>query len=331
MKRRVVLFRSMDDGRTFIGPVDVGLGEGKGLAAYNLLVLSDGTLVVPMSEYPNYAVEKDASTWRAVLALSTDGGVTFSPRKPIAEINFGGLKKLREQQKSGRIDQIGGPVFAADIESKVSRPDLRRVDGPRRRPVPAEALALERPRRNVEQAAARRPRRARDVVAVSTDDRGQPRRRPRRLLLQHGGVSGSQEVRRLLHRLARRRRHVPAQGPRLERVVLALRCRKSPAGAVRAERSRAGHHLHALRALALARRRRLHRFDGRRRRRVPSVLDGRPQRHLSALQRRHPRRVAAGEETRTRREGASSSDRSRSSSIPFATTRRRGRWSCPSV
>jgi BNR/Asp-box repeat len=118
MKRRVVLFRSMDDGRTFIGPVDVGLGEGKGLAAYNLLVLSDGTLVVPMSEYPNYAVEKDASTWRAVLALSTDGGVTFSPRKPIAEINFGGLKKLREQQKSGRIDQIGGPVFAADISPK---------------------------------------------------------------------------------------------------------------------------------------------------------------------------------------------------------------------
>jgi hypothetical protein len=118
MKRRVVLFRSTDDGRTFIGPVDVGLGEGKGLAAYNLLVLSDGTLVVPMSEYPNYAIEKEASTWRAVLSLSTDGGVTFSPRKPIAEINFGGLKKLREQQKSGRIDQIGGPVFAADVSPK---------------------------------------------------------------------------------------------------------------------------------------------------------------------------------------------------------------------
>ncbi len=118
MKRRVVLFRSADDGRSFIGPVDVGLGEGKGLAAYNLLVLSDGTLVVPMSEYPNYATEKEASTWRAVVSLSTDGGVTFSPRKPVAEINFGGLKKLREQQKSGRIDQIGGPVFAADLGPK---------------------------------------------------------------------------------------------------------------------------------------------------------------------------------------------------------------------
>ena len=118
MRRRVVLFRSMDDGRTFIGPVEVGLGEGKGLAAYNLLVLSDGTLVVPMSEYPNYGIDKDASTWRAVISLSTDGGVTFSPRKPVAEINFGGLKKLRDQQKSGRIDQIGGPVFAADASSR---------------------------------------------------------------------------------------------------------------------------------------------------------------------------------------------------------------------
>jgi hypothetical protein len=118
MRRRVVLFRSMDDGRTFIGPVEVGLGEGKGLAAYNLLVLSDGTLVVPMSEYPNYAVEKDAATWRAVLAISTDGGVTFSPRKPVADINFGGLKRLREQQKSGRIDQISGPVFAVDVSPK---------------------------------------------------------------------------------------------------------------------------------------------------------------------------------------------------------------------
>ncbi len=114
MRRRVVLYRSSDDGRSFIGPLEVASGDGRGLAAYNLLILSDGTLFLPMSEYPNYAKEKEASTWKLLFSLSTDGGITFSPKRPIAEVSFGGLKKLREQQKSGRVDQVGGAVFAAD-------------------------------------------------------------------------------------------------------------------------------------------------------------------------------------------------------------------------
>lgn len=118
MRRRVVLYRSSDDARSFVGPIEVAKGDGRGLAAYNLLVLSDGTLFIPMSEYPNYAREKEASTWKVVYSLSSDGGVTFSPRRPIAEIRFGGLKRLRDQQKSGRIDQITGPVFAVDPGGK---------------------------------------------------------------------------------------------------------------------------------------------------------------------------------------------------------------------
>ncbi|MGH9368400.1 MAG: sialidase family protein, partial [Thermoanaerobaculia bacterium] len=118
MRRRVVLFRSSDDGRSFIGPVEVAKGDGRGLAAYNPLVLSDGALFIPMMEYPNYAIEKEASTWKAVFSFSTDGGVTFSPRRPIAEVRFGGLKAMREQQKSGRVDGISGPVFAVDPGGK---------------------------------------------------------------------------------------------------------------------------------------------------------------------------------------------------------------------
>src|SRR3972149_7439210 len=118
MRRRVVLFRSLDDGRSFIGPVEVARGNNTGLAAQNLLVLSDGTLFIPMVEYPNYAIDKEASTWKAVFSLSTDGGVTFSSRRLIAEGAFGGVKVMRKIQGSGRVDQMAGPGFAVDPGGK---------------------------------------------------------------------------------------------------------------------------------------------------------------------------------------------------------------------
>ena len=117
-RSRVVLYRSSDDGRTFTGPVLVAPGEGRGLAAYNPLVLSDGTLFVPMMEYPNYATEKDVKTWKAVFSLSKDGGVSFSPKQPIGEVLFGGVSAMREQQKSARVDGITGPVFGIDRSGK---------------------------------------------------------------------------------------------------------------------------------------------------------------------------------------------------------------------
>jgi hypothetical protein len=118
MKRRVVLFRSSDDGRSFIGPIEVARGNNTGLAAQNLLVLSDGTIFIPMDEYPNYNVNKDADTWHMVFSTSSDGGVTFSPVQTIGNIYFGGSKTLRKQQRSGRVDQMGMPAFAVDTEGK---------------------------------------------------------------------------------------------------------------------------------------------------------------------------------------------------------------------
>jgi hypothetical protein len=114
MRRRVVLFRSTDDGRTFLGPIEVARGNNTGMAAENLLVLSDGTLFIPIIEYPNYATDKQSDTWKAVFSLSHDGGVTFSPLEPIASIRFGGVNAMRAAQKSGQVDQMGGPVFAVD-------------------------------------------------------------------------------------------------------------------------------------------------------------------------------------------------------------------------
>jgi len=118
MRRRVVLFRSADDARSWTGPIEVAVGDGRGIAAENLAVLSDGTLFIPMISYPNYAKEKDADSWDVVFATSSDGGVTFSPKKPIGKIRFGGVKVMREQQQSGRIDQMGGPAFAVDTSDR---------------------------------------------------------------------------------------------------------------------------------------------------------------------------------------------------------------------
>jgi hypothetical protein len=128
MRRRVVLFRSSDDGRSFLGPVEVTRADNNGMAAENLLVLSDGAVFIPILEYPNYSTDKKADTWKAVFALSQDGGVTFSALQPISTIRFGGVQAMRAAQRSGQVDQMGGPVFAVDRQGKFSRPHLRRLD-----------------------------------------------------------------------------------------------------------------------------------------------------------------------------------------------------------
>jgi len=66
----VHLFRSADDGRTFEGPVRTGCG-----GAYDLLILSDGTLWFPCA--PNDG-QLATRLGRSVAATSTDGGATFS-------------------------------------------------------------------------------------------------------------------------------------------------------------------------------------------------------------------------------------------------------------
>jgi len=118
MRRRVVLFRSSDDGRSFLGPIEVARGDNTGMGAENLIILSDGTLFIPIIEYPNYAIDKKADSWKVVFSLSQDGGVTFSPLQPISTIRFGGVEAMRAAQRSGQVDQMGGPVFAVDREGK---------------------------------------------------------------------------------------------------------------------------------------------------------------------------------------------------------------------
>ena len=81
----VGIFRSEDDGRTFVGPVEAANGGGKiGINTIsNIVILRDGTLVVPYVDF-EFDPEK-AKTQKALnfwVVSSSDGGITFSaPRK----------------------------------------------------------------------------------------------------------------------------------------------------------------------------------------------------------------------------------------------------------
>jgi hypothetical protein len=115
---QVGVFRSEDDGRSWIGPVEAANGGGKiGINDVTPMVLSDGTLVVPYGDFEMLPEKRKFKGRMAASTLwtvsSTDGGVTFSPaRKVLSQVmNFDD----KETQLSGF------PKLAADSESKKYR------------------------------------------------------------------------------------------------------------------------------------------------------------------------------------------------------------------
>lgn len=78
------VFRSDDDGRSFVGPVEVVKKAGRGLNVTSLVVLSDGTLVMTWADRdrPTPGQPAERRLWAAV---SRDGGLTFARPVPIAE------------------------------------------------------------------------------------------------------------------------------------------------------------------------------------------------------------------------------------------------------
>ncbi len=82
------VFRSDDDGHTFVGPVKVLDGKGIGVNVSTLMVLSDGTLVMTYGDFQiDPAKRKTARESSAWLVTSKDGGVTFSTPTKIATSN----------------------------------------------------------------------------------------------------------------------------------------------------------------------------------------------------------------------------------------------------
>lgn len=82
---RIGVFRSDDDGRSFVGPVPAASGGGKiGISNSNLMVLADGALVVPYCDF-SYDQTKQHGTEQShcFSVISNDGGVSFSSPRPV--------------------------------------------------------------------------------------------------------------------------------------------------------------------------------------------------------------------------------------------------------
>jgi len=79
----ISVFRSTDDGRSWIGPVDVANNRdfpGRRLQAMNIAVFADGELLVPFVDFPaDMQTTVDAGRYHYWFATSKDGGATFSP------------------------------------------------------------------------------------------------------------------------------------------------------------------------------------------------------------------------------------------------------------
>ena len=109
----VGLFRSADDGRTWIGPVEVLNTHdrpGRGINAMNPALFADGEIFVPFDEFPATAaarrVDGNDYYW---FATSKDGGVTFSSRRKFALEGGGEIAAPTQVFPFFAIDNSDGP------------------------------------------------------------------------------------------------------------------------------------------------------------------------------------------------------------------------------
>lgn len=111
---RIGVFRSDDDGQSWIGPVEVSNGKGAfGINVLNMLVLSDGTLVMPFVDFEFEPARREKAISRTIwFTTSSDGAVTFAAPKKIATQVFA-------KAPAGRFQSF--PMFAANSRSEKFR------------------------------------------------------------------------------------------------------------------------------------------------------------------------------------------------------------------
>lgn len=109
------VFRSEDDGRSWIGPVEFidGAGE-RGLNVDPMVVFHDGAIMVPFVDFP-FTPEQTAA-WtesRIWTVVSTDGGVTFSEPKR-GPMKMTGDQLLEARERSPRFMGGSWVMYAVD-------------------------------------------------------------------------------------------------------------------------------------------------------------------------------------------------------------------------
>lgn len=107
------VFRSTDDGRSFVGPVDFWFGKEVGGNVLPMVVLSDGALVLP---WHNFSLKQDETTLPLEMpfytVLSTDGGVTFTQPRP------GPTERLPARKDMALLRLSGDGALAADLSPR---------------------------------------------------------------------------------------------------------------------------------------------------------------------------------------------------------------------
>jgi hypothetical protein len=119
--RRYIIgvFRSEDDGKTWIGPVEVEHRPGFGLNVNNLLLFSDGTLVVPYTDFRYESAQRMRDTTCAFyFKESSDGGVTFSQSYKIHDRWRLGNPEVDRREAAGDFASYTFAQFAIDTTAK---------------------------------------------------------------------------------------------------------------------------------------------------------------------------------------------------------------------
>src|SRR5688500_14132204 len=127
------IHRSADDGRTFGGPVTL-----PGIAVTDVLVMSDGAVLVPLYTGPDLRLPDSRASPMAAYStvLSTDGGATFSGLRPGFEQQRYSTDFTLRRRRAGSIVGDNTATFAADLRSARYRdrvyaafPDMRWARG----------------------------------------------------------------------------------------------------------------------------------------------------------------------------------------------------------
>ena len=127
------IHRSADDGRTFVGPMTL-----PGIVVTDVLVLSDGAVLVPLYTGPDLRLPESRGKPMAAYStvLSTDGGATFSALRPGFEQQRYSTDSTLRRRRAGSIVGDNTATFAADVRSVRYRdrlyaafPDVRWAGG----------------------------------------------------------------------------------------------------------------------------------------------------------------------------------------------------------